>query len=102
MENELNHGKIIDFVEARNRRHLSGKKLEIDVERYQGYLDENNLSDEQRKDFVQALWTVIVAFVDLGYGVHPVQAAGAEIVSISEHRPLSAKQNPEFEGAAHV
>ncbi len=72
MKPELNHGKVIDFVEARNLTQLSRRRLEIDLERYQTYIDDNELSEEEKADFVNALWTVIVAFVDLGYGVHGV------------------------------
>ncbi|WP_300071798.1 hypothetical protein [uncultured Ruegeria sp.] len=51
------------------------RTVEIDVERYQAYLDDPALSDAQREDIIQALWTIIVAFVELGFGVHPVQQA---------------------------
>lgn len=81
MRCELNQSEVIDFVEARNSRQLSRARLEVDVEHYQTYLDDNDLSKEQKTDLVNALWTVIVAFVDLGYGVHPVQAEGADVIS---------------------
>jgi len=28
-------------------------------------------SEEQKKEFLKALWSIIVSFVDLGYGIHP-------------------------------
>lgn len=45
----------------------------VDVERYQSYLDDPNLSVEQKEEFLQALWSIVVTFVELGFGVHPLQ-----------------------------
>ncbi|WP_152612206.1 hypothetical protein [Leisingera sp. ANG-S5] len=47
--------------------------LEIDTAKYQAYLDDPSLSDAQKDEIMQALWSIIVAFVDLGFGVHPAQ-----------------------------
>ncbi len=102
MNHELNHGKVIDFVEARNRHQLNRKRLEVDLERYQTYLDNNDLTDEQTADFVNALWTVIVAFVDLGYGIHPVQSEGAKVISLPLAKPRCSTGVAETGGAAHV
>lgn len=49
--------------------------LEIGVERYQTLLEEPGLSAEQREEFLAALWSVISAFIDLGYRVRPVHKA---------------------------
>lgn len=49
--------------------------LEVDPEYYQGYLDDPALTPEQKAEIVGALWTIISAFVELGFGVHPVQQA---------------------------
>lgn len=103
MQHELNCGEVIDFVEARNRHHLHRKQLEIDVERYQSYLDSNGLSDKQKEEFLKALWTVIVAFVDIGYGVHPVQkVGGAEVINLPTPRSRCRDHSPEIGGTAHV
>ncbi len=47
--------------------------LGIDTAKYQAYLDDPSLSEAQKEEIVQALWSIIVAFVDLGFGVHPLQ-----------------------------
>lgn len=47
--------------------------LEIDTAKYQAYFDNPSLSDAQKEEIMQALWSIIVAFVDLGFGVHPAQ-----------------------------
>jgi hypothetical protein len=49
------------------------KTLSIDFEHYQHMLDEPGLSEEQKDQFLEALWSIIVAFVDLGFEVHPAQ-----------------------------
>lgn len=50
--------------------------LTVDVEKYRSLLDEADMTEEQKEEFLQALWSIIVSFVELGFGVHPVQAAG--------------------------
>lgn len=47
--------------------------LTLDVSRYQSYLDGANLSCEEKAAYLEALWTMIVCFVELGYGIHPLQ-----------------------------
>ncbi|MEM6889963.1 MAG: hypothetical protein AAF636_17765 [Pseudomonadota bacterium] len=53
----------------------SPKVLKVDVERYQHLLDDPALSEEQKNQIIEALWSIIVNFVELGFGVHPVQEA---------------------------
>lgn len=52
--------------------------LAVDVEKYQAYLDEADMTEEQKEEFLQALWSIIVSFVDLGFGVHPMQSVCGE------------------------
>ena len=47
--------------------------LQVDIERYQRYLDDADMSEADKADILQALWQIIISFVDLGYGVHPLQ-----------------------------
>lgn len=61
--------------ETRRSRRRSTIDLEIGIERYQTLLEEPGLSAEQREEFLAALWSVIAAFIDLGYRVHPVHKA---------------------------
>lgn len=51
----------------------STPSLGIDTAKYQAYLDDPSLSEDQKEEIVTALWSIIVAFVDLGFGVHPLQ-----------------------------
>jgi len=45
----------------------------VDVEKYKAFLDDPALTETQKEEFLQALWSIIVAFVELGFGVHPLQ-----------------------------
>ena len=47
--------------------------LTIDYELYAKYLEGSDWPDEKKREFIETLWSVIVAFVDLGFGVHPLQ-----------------------------
>ncbi|MCY0149335.1 hypothetical protein OEG84_16870 [Hoeflea sp. G2-23] len=47
--------------------------LSIDWEFYGTYLDESDLSDDQKREFIETLWSIAVSFVDLGFGIAPVQ-----------------------------
>lgn len=51
------------------------KGLTIDYQLYEQYLEDSGLSDEQKKEFLNTLWQLVVGFVDLGFGVHPLQQA---------------------------
>lgn len=88
----------------------SQRVLQIDIEKYQTFLDETDLNEDQKRDVIEALWQIIVAFVDLGFGVHPVQQAcgqledcGPKIGETAEDllgldHPLTQR----FEGAAET
>ncbi|MEM1235125.1 MAG: hypothetical protein AAGH70_13465 [Pseudomonadota bacterium] len=49
------------------------RKIEVDVDFYKEMLDDPALSDDQKEQIIIALWQIIIAFVDLGFGVHPAQ-----------------------------
>lgn len=54
------------------------KSLQIDVAKYQAMLDAPDLSASQKEQVIKALWQIIACFVDLGYGVSPLQLACGE------------------------
>ncbi|MFY0311158.1 hypothetical protein ACFMBG_14810 [Leisingera sp. D0M16] len=49
--------------------------LNVDVAKYQEYLDGSGLRPEQKEEFLRGLWSIIMNFVDLGFEVHPLQEA---------------------------
>jgi hypothetical protein len=64
--------------------------LTVDVEKYQAFLDGADMTEAQKEEFLQALWSIIVSFVDLGFGVHPLQA-------VCENEPISESKTPKSE-----
>ena len=69
MENKHNN--------APNQEKSDGKpsrpSLTIDYALYWHYLDNSDLSDAQKRDWLDDFWMIIVSFVDLGFDVHPLQ-----------------------------
>jgi hypothetical protein len=47
--------------------------LAVDIERYQAFLDGSDMTGAQKEEFLGALWSIMVSFVELGFGVHPLQ-----------------------------
>ena len=54
---------------------LSYPALIIDYAICDKYLKDWDATPEQKQEFADTLWQIIVAFVDLGFGVHPAQQA---------------------------
>lgn len=74
-----------DFVDTVNKKKLgelfntpARPVVTVDVEKYKELLDDPNLSEAEKESFLQALWSIVVAFVDLGFGVHPLQEVCAQ------------------------
>ena len=84
-----------------------GSRLEIDLDHYQSYLDDPSLSADQREEIIGALWMIISAFVELGFGVHPAQqACGKPQTSLDRWaksestKPKQDKENPDTDAPA--
>lgn len=45
--------------------------LTLDVALYEGYLADRDLDEGQKRALLEALWSIIVGFVDLGFAVEP-------------------------------
>lgn len=67
----------------------SGRRFEVDVERYQAYLDDPALSADERTEIIKALWTIVSAFVELGFEVHPTQQACGKVEKTLEQGGFS-------------
>lgn len=50
----------------------------IDASKYEALLADARISDEDKRELIQALWSIVSSFVKLGFGVHPVQLAMRE------------------------
>lgn len=47
--------------------------LALDADAYRQYVEDFDLSEDQENELLQAIWTIIVQFVDLGFGIESVQ-----------------------------
>jgi hypothetical protein len=76
MKDEFNTTERGDAFEA---THAPPKPtLTVDVEKYQAFLDGADMTETQKEEFLQSLWSIIVSFVDLGFGVQPLQEVCGE------------------------
>lgn len=77
--------------------------LRIDWRLYEHHLADADLTDQEKREFIEALWYIIVSFVDLGFGIEPVNHA-LKAAAMSDQRPSStgagtAKDSPAKTGA---
>lgn len=59
----------------------------VDYERYARFLEDADLTDAEKRAFIDAVWGIIFDFVSLGFSVHPLQqieqAGGSDTLSAS-------------------
>ncbi len=58
--------------------------LTIDWDAYLPLFEDETISDDDKRELIDALWSIVVSFVDLGFGVHPVQQACGKDISLAE------------------
>lgn len=77
MKDEMKKDAASEVTDALSERHDNPVKhgLQLDVAYYQDVFDDPNLTEAEREQFITALWQIIVAFVELGFEVHPTQQA---------------------------
>jgi hypothetical protein len=66
--------------------------LTLDVALYQHYLDGSDLTNAEKNELLETLWSIICEFVRLGFGVHPVQQVTQEPCGKLEIPTLNATQ----------
>ncbi len=77
------------------------KTLTLDVDYYQSFLDDVDIPGDKRDELIETLWAIVVQFVDMGFGIHPLQqagqqagqktAAGSDEPDRIEHHPVVTK-----------
>lgn len=60
--------------------------ISVDYHAYAHYLDSSDLTEDQKRMFLQALWSLVCEFVALGFDVHPVQQAQNVCEQLTESR----------------
>ena len=69
--------------------------ITVDYEKYAHFLEHADLNEDQKREFVQTLWNIIVEFVSLGFGVHPLQQAHEACGQIDETREKPPISGPD-------
>ncbi len=72
---DARNGETLSSAFAVQGSGTGGATVRVDLDRYLPYLDDTDLTETQKREMIGALWRVMAAFVDLGFGVDPVQLA---------------------------
>ena len=76
----------------RNTRSIESSlgNIEIDYDLLGKELESSNLSEDEKKEFIDCVCWIMLSFVDLGFGIEPAQQALLAGQSESDHRRQSA------------
>ena len=100
----MTEAKIVDTAhsETTNQPDSISKNglpaLSIDWELYGQYLDDSDLSEAGKRACIQALWSIMVGFVDMGFRLAPVPDVCERILSTnttdgkSGAKPVSSRR----------
>jgi hypothetical protein len=72
----------------------SGRDSQEDLREYLAFLDDTNLSEAQKIDLLQTLWSIMSAFVDLAFGTDPVQQAMPSLPARQHDDPMVSAAKP--------
>ena len=92
-ESSLDRSEIEKALEAAVSEAPDARRaLQVDMEKYQALLEDIDIPEDHKKQMIEALWSIVVAFVEIGYGVHPVQQACGK-VNENKDKAVIAEQN---------
>lgn len=83
-------GDFQDAVSGVTQHAAASPDFPLDLSAYAPLLEDEDLTDTERDQLLELLWTIIVEFVAMGFHAHPVEAAqtcGQEAERHSE-RPI--------------
>lgn len=49
--------------------------IQFDAREFAHFLADLDLPDAQKLEYIETLWTIILHFIDMGFGIHPIQQA---------------------------
>ncbi|TBZ72470.1 hypothetical protein [Rhizobium leguminosarum] len=73
-ETAKNENRFAEYCLAKGSAGSARPVATVDVERYQFWLDGTELSPSQKEEVMQSLWSIVMTFVELGFGINPVQS----------------------------
>ena len=50
-----------------------GFVMPLDINKYRKYVDDYDLTEEQKSEMLNSIWSIMESFVDKAFGLHPVQ-----------------------------
>lgn len=97
-----------ELCKKRGGEDAAKRIMTLDVEKYQRYFDDSSLSEEEKLQFLEAMWTIILCFVDLGFSVEPSEkSCGQKLEEIAKDEfeaagALNCKDQVQPNGALDV
>jgi len=73
--------------------------LEFDVDEFWHFVESFDLTDAEKRDYLETIWSIIVSFVDLGFGIHPIQQACGKL---TDNFAESAQEAPDSLYLPHI
>lgn len=61
--------------------------LSFDAQEYLHFLEDCDWTEDQKREFIEALWEITLGFVDLGFGISPLQAVHASSSTLEVDSP---------------
>lgn len=75
----------------------------FDPAEYSEFVEDFDMTEEQKNEFLLALWHIMAAFVDLGFGVNSIQNIIPGLAQLSENCEIQEtgdNNEDDFNGAA--
>lgn len=83
---------VVQGSSSHDEREVTPYHLTIDWSLYESYLQDSDWPDDQKREFIETIWQIVVMFVDLGFGIESGQLALRE--ALERARP-AADDEPE-------
>lgn len=58
-------------------------RASIDWEAYLPLIKDGDIPEDQKRELIETLWWIMLAFVDLGFDLHPIQQGCGELPDLS-------------------
>lgn len=66
---------MAEIKEDNSVNNIKAPRLSVDWQIYADALDQSDLTDDEKREFIETLWYIVVSFVDLGFGIDSVSHA---------------------------
>ncbi len=62
-----------EYLSSDIQQNATWSALKLDYDRYDELFDSLEISDEEKREYLETIWSVVVAYIDLRLSNHPVQ-----------------------------